>query len=153
MPKMSFTGACPKFFAEKQFFFQKKTRAFCRVWLYASLCTSICNEIPCYPSVFSFGAPKYPRNTLAKSRPNDVTYLPPLQAPNGLGFSTVSASTEALVTTTQEQSKRGTCKRAKGPERKLSAEKRVASTRTQCQGHSGYKQRKNQNHIVRRLLS
>ena len=40
--------------------------------------------------------------------------------PNRLGFSTVSASTEALVTTTQEQSKRGTCKRAKWPERNLS---------------------------------
>ena len=39
---------------------------------------------------------------------------------NRLGFSTVSASTEALVTTTQEQSKRGTCKRAKWPDRKLS---------------------------------
>ena len=43
--------------------------------------------------------------------------------PNRLGFSTVSASTEALVTTTQEQSKRGTCKRAKWPERKLSKKK------------------------------
>ena len=44
--------------------------------------------------------------------------------PNRLGFSTVSASTEALVTTTQEQSKRGTCKRAKWPERKLSKKNR-----------------------------
>ena len=43
--------------------------------------------------------------------------------PNRLGLSTVSASTEALVTTTQEQSKRGTCKRAKWPERKLSKKK------------------------------
>ena len=44
--------------------------------------------------------------------------------PNRLGFSTVSASTEVLATTTQEQSKQGTCKRAKWPERKLSNQNR-----------------------------
>ena len=41
-----------------------------------------------------------------------------------LGSHTVSTSTEARITTTQEQSKQSTCKRAKWPERKLFAEMR-----------------------------
>ena len=40
-------------------------------------------------------------------RPFCSLYFQPL---NRLGYSTVSASTEALVTTTQEQSKHSTCK-------------------------------------------